>query len=294
MAKSGKLLLGLAAQRTLQYQRDDPFPTSTFHSLFSHPNLVLHIIHTEEAQVGYIKHFDGRHKYGTLHVGWVDAKTGEPVDDKDIRGRYEKEIMNHAGVRFIATSTPEPGLFCGYDPKHKIFNSEVELIHDLEPLEGGQWLVKLKKGARVYIPKAISYNRLVAGQPPTGWNTTRYGIPEDIIARTDRFSLWSLVATADSEALDHAGTITDPYELYQHIHPSETVRGPVRARATPILPGPGPGPQGRSALQLALALGGPADAGPGPTRGRPGADPALPTKMRQKCSMKLKCTLKGT
>jgi fatty acid synthase subunit alpha, fungi type len=100
--------------------------------------------------VGYIKHFDGRHKYGTLHVGWVDAKTGEPVDDKDIRGRYEKEIMNHAGVRFIgepiympalafltwtATSTPEPGLFRGYDPKHKIFNSEVELIHDLEPLE---------------------------------------------------------------------------------------------------------------------------------------------------------------
>ncbi|KAH9982068.1 hypothetical protein BGW80DRAFT_1555314, partial [Lactifluus volemus] len=101
--------------------------------------------------------------------------------------------MNHAGVRFI-----EPGLFRGYDPKHKIFNSEVELIHDLEPLEvtdseGGQWLVKLKKGARVYILKAISYNRLVAGQPPTGWNTTRYGIPEDIITRTDCFSLWSLV-----------------------------------------------------------------------------------------------------
>jgi fatty acid synthase subunit alpha, fungi type len=99
-------------------------------------------------KVGYIKHFDGCHKDGTLHVGWVDEKTGEPVDDKDVQGRYEKEIMNHAGVRFIGepiympalafltrTATPEPGLFCGYDPKHKTFNSEVELIHDIEPLE---------------------------------------------------------------------------------------------------------------------------------------------------------------
>jgi fatty acid synthase subunit alpha len=51
--------------------------------------------------MGYIKHFDGRLKDGTVHVGWVDAKTGEPVDDKDVRGRYEKEIMNHAGVRFF-------------------------------------------------------------------------------------------------------------------------------------------------------------------------------------------------
>ncbi len=45
-----------------------------------------------------------------------------------------------------------------------------------------------------------------------------YGIYEDIIARTDCVSLWSLVATA--EALNHAG-ITDPYELYQYIHPPE-------------------------------------------------------------------------
>jgi len=132
-------------------------------------------------------------------------------------------------------------LFRGYDPKHKVFNSEVELIHDLEPLEvtasdaekfkkehgdkcdiwageGGQWFVKLKKGARVYIPKAISYNRLVAGQLPNGWNAARYGIPEDITQRTDRVSLWALVAVA--EALNHAG-ITDPYELYQYVHPSE-------------------------------------------------------------------------
>lgn len=51
--------------------------------------------------MGFIKHFDGRLKDGSLYVGWVDAKTDEPVDDKDVRGRYEKEILTHAGVRLI-------------------------------------------------------------------------------------------------------------------------------------------------------------------------------------------------
>ncbi|KAI6142487.1 hypothetical protein BKA82DRAFT_4438238 [Pisolithus tinctorius] len=51
--------------------------------------------------MGSIKHFDSHLKDSTLHVGWVDAKTGEPVDDKDIRSRYEKEILSHAGVCLI-------------------------------------------------------------------------------------------------------------------------------------------------------------------------------------------------
>ncbi|KAH7884386.1 hypothetical protein F5I97DRAFT_1968464 [Phlebopus sp. FC_14] len=186
--------------------------------------------------MGFIKHFDGRLKDGTLHVGWVDAKSGEPVDDKDVRGRYEKEILSHAGVRLI-----EPELFRGYDPKKKVFNQEIELIHDLEPIEvaqseaekfkyehgekcdiwnaeGDQWFVKFKKGARVFVPKAFRFSRLVAGQIPTGWDAGRYGIPADIIAQTDRATLWALVCTA--EALNMSG-ITDPYELYKYFHPSE-------------------------------------------------------------------------
>lgn len=50
---------------------------------------------------GYIKHFNGRLKDGALYVGWVDSKSGEPIDDKDIKGRYEKDILAHAGVRLI-------------------------------------------------------------------------------------------------------------------------------------------------------------------------------------------------
>jgi fatty acid synthase subunit alpha len=84
--------------------------------------------------------------------------------------------------------------------------------------EGGEWHVKFKKGARVWVPKAVVFNRQVAGQLPTGWHAGRYGIPEDIVARTDRVSLWALTCVA--EALNNSG-ITDPYELYEHVHPSE-------------------------------------------------------------------------
>lgn len=117
----------------------------------------------------------------------------------------------------------------------------MELIHDLEALKVaeeeasrskhehgdkcdiweagvGQWFMKLKKGARVYVPKAVSFNRLVAGQIQTGWHPGRYGIPQDIIYQVDRALLWALVSTA--EALNMSG-ITDPYELYKHVHPSE-------------------------------------------------------------------------
>lgn len=142
---------------------------------------------------------------------------------------------------FIDGFFVEPEIFNGYDPKKKAFNQEIELIHDLEPLEvaeeeaqrykhehgdkcdiwaaeGDQWFVKLKKGARIFVPKSVKFNRLVAGQIPTGWHAGRYGIPQDIIEQVDRATLWALVSTA--EALNASG-ITDPYELYKHMHPSE-------------------------------------------------------------------------
>jgi fatty acid synthase subunit alpha len=56
--------------------------------------------------MGHIKHFDGRLKDGSLYVGWVDSKTGEPVDDKDVKGRYQKDILEHAGVRLIGMLIP--------------------------------------------------------------------------------------------------------------------------------------------------------------------------------------------
>jgi len=51
--------------------------------------------------MGYIKHHNGRLKSGELYVGWVDTKSGEPVSDSEVKKRYEKDIIEHSGIRLI-------------------------------------------------------------------------------------------------------------------------------------------------------------------------------------------------
>src|SRR5438270_11476567 len=84
-------------------------------------------------------------------------------------------------------------------PNKKVFNQEVQLLHDLELIEvseaeaqkfklyhgekcdvwageGGQWFTKLKEGASVFVPNTFKFSCTVAGQIPTGWDAGRYGI----------------------------------------------------------------------------------------------------------------------
>ncbi|KAK3672991.1 beta subunit of fatty acid synthetase [Recurvomyces mirabilis] len=185
--------------------------------------------------MGLIKNHNGPLK-GKSYSGWVDGKTGEPVEDKDIKAKYESHVLEHSGIRLI-----EPGLFNGYDPKKKQLLQEIQIEEDLDPfeasketaaefkrehgekvetfeLESGEFQIRLKKGATLLIPKALRFDRLVAGQIPTGWDAKRYGVPEDIISQVDPVTLYALVATA--EALMSSG-ITDPYEFYKYVHISQ-------------------------------------------------------------------------
>jgi fatty acid synthase subunit alpha len=186
--------------------------------------------------MGLIKNHNGPIK-GKPYSGWVDAKTGEPVDDKDVKPKYEKYILEHSGIRLI-----EPELFDGYDPNKKQLLHEVVIEEDLDPFQAskdtaeefkrehgdkveifeipdtGEYTVRMKKGASLWIPKALRFDRLVAGQIPTGWDAKRYGIPDDIISQVDPVALFVLVSTV--EALLSAG-ITDPYEFYKYVHVSE-------------------------------------------------------------------------
>lgn len=183
-----------------------------------------------------IKNHNGPLK-GKSYSGWVDARTGEPVDDKDVKAKYEKHILEHSGIRLI-----EPELFNGYDPNKKQLLQEVVIEEDLDPFESsketaqefkrehgdkvevfevpesGEYTVRLKKGATLMIPKALRFDRLVAGQIPTGWDAKTYGIPDDIISQVDPVTLYVLVCTV--EALLASG-ITDPYEFYKYVHISE-------------------------------------------------------------------------
>jgi fatty acid synthase subunit alpha len=126
-------------------------------------------------------------------------------------------------------------LFKGYDPEKKVFLQEVAVDHDLQPIEVGKeealafkhlhgdkvdvhevsmdrWLTQVKKGATLYIPKALRFDRLVAGQIPTGWSAERYGVPKDIVDQVDPVTLYTIVSTVEALV---SGGITDPYEFYQ-------------------------------------------------------------------------------
>ncbi|KAE9977434.1 hypothetical protein BLS_001417 [Venturia inaequalis] len=185
--------------------------------------------------MGLIKNHNGPIK-GKTYSGWVDGKTGEPVDDKEIKPKYEKFILEHSGIRLI-----EPELFNGYDPKKKQLLQEIQIEEDLDPfeasketaeefkrehgdkveifeVESGEYTVRLRKGATLLIPKALRFDRLVAGQIPTGWDAKKYGVPDDIISQVDPVTLFVLVTTA--EALLSSG-ITDPYEFYKYVHISQ-------------------------------------------------------------------------
>ena len=186
--------------------------------------------------MGLIKHHSGQIN-GKQYSGWIDTKTGETVDDKDIRNRYEKYILEHSGIRVI-----EPDFWGGNDPHQREILQEVVIQEDLEPFSASketaeefqrrhrhlaeifedtasdEWIVRIKKGAVLMIPKAVQYGNTVAGQIPTGWTARTYGISNDIISQVDPVTLYTLVCAA--EALLSAG-ITDFYEFYQYVHTSE-------------------------------------------------------------------------
>lgn len=187
--------------------------------------------------MGMIKHHNGPLKSGQQYVGWVDAGSGEPVEDREMKQKYEQEILAHTGVRLL-----EPALFKGYDPTKKAYRQEIELTEDMPTFEAseeearkfvlehgekgvdiwmtesGSWVVQLKKGAKVHVPKSVVFSRTVGGQMPTGWVATRYGVPEELAKNIDRIGLWVIVCAA--EAMIMSG-ISDPYELYEHMHPSQ-------------------------------------------------------------------------
>lgn len=183
--------------------------------------------------MGMIKFHRGTLKTGQPYSGWVDSATGEPVKDIDVKAKYEKKILEHTGVRLI-----EGELFEGYNPRQKTIMQEVVIDQDMESfevskeeanafkmehgefvdvqeLESGEWSVRLRKGATLFVPKALRFDRLVAGQIPTGWDAARYGVPKDIVEQVDPITLFVLVSTV--EAFVNSG-ITDPYEFYQYMH----------------------------------------------------------------------------
>ncbi|KAJ2745837.1 fatty acid synthase alpha subunit Lsd1 [Coemansia sp. BCRC 34301] len=161
--------------------------------------------------MGLIKHFNGKLKAtGAMYVGWVDAKTEEPVRDIDVKPRYEEFILAHTDIRLI-----EPELVHGYDPNKRTILREIQIEHDMEPFEataeeeatfkhhgddrvdiwenasGSLWSVKFLKGVLIRVPMALRGDCLVAALLPMGWGPRRYGIPEHVIKQVDHATYYT-------------------------------------------------------------------------------------------------------
>ncbi|KAI0130228.1 hypothetical protein BJ170DRAFT_652492 [Xylariales sp. AK1849] len=180
-----------------------------------------------------IKYHNGLLK-GEHYCGWLETSTGAPIGDSDVKIKYEQHILAHSGIRVYELHD--------HDPEELVQGllHEVTVVQDLDPFEvsakvaedlrrqhgdkveiseaEGQMTARLKSGATLMVPKAAKLRNAVGAQIPTGWDPKVYGIEEDIISQVDRVTLYTIIATV--EALISAG-ITDPYELYRHIHVSE-------------------------------------------------------------------------
>ncbi|KAI0011634.1 3-oxoacyl-reductase [Xylariaceae sp. FL0662B] len=187
--------------------------------------------------MGLVKHHDCLVD-GKPYVGWLDAKSGNSVQEDDFATRYGEYIMTHSGIRAVEAETLD-----GYDPARKELLHEVVLDDDLPPFDtsetlaqafqlrhgdrvnifqkdsgSGSWTVTIKRGATFLVPKSTSSHQSVAAQVPKGWNAATYGIPEDVISQVDPVTLYALCCVC--EAMFSAG-IEDPFELYKYIHVSE-------------------------------------------------------------------------
>ncbi|KAA0166660.1 hypothetical protein FNF28_03034 [Cafeteria roenbergensis] len=173
------------------------------------------------------------------YAGWVDAASGAPVRDWDVKPLYEADLLEHCGVRVI-----EPEMVEGYEPAKKRLLRQVAIGRDMPWVEisspdeaddyrleagddrvevrqraaDGAWEMRLLAGASVSMARALRFDRWVAGQIPTGWDARRCGVPSDLASRIDRVTLFALASAA--EALIGSG-LTDPYELYSYCHVSE-------------------------------------------------------------------------
>lgn len=175
-----------------------------------------------------------RWQNGSRGSGWVDAQSGESVDESQLVERYGKAVRERVGIRWVDEAT------AGFDPRKLPVHTSVFLDRDFTFVVGGrqeadeflaadpghtrtaydaesdQWRVTRTAGAEVRVLRQVRLDRAVAGLIPTGWDATRFGIPKDMADNLDRVTLFNLVATVDAFAA--AGL--SPEELLAHIHPA--------------------------------------------------------------------------
>ena len=115
-----------------------------------------------------------------------------------ISGSNFPRFRNLASFEVLLIWRTEP--FHGYNPKKKDFNQEIELIHDLEPIEAiqseadssgmGPVVVREVQERHPHLhPQGILLQPLGWRTDPNCWDAGGYRIPTDIIAQMGRATL---------------------------------------------------------------------------------------------------------
>jgi len=191
--------------------------------------------------LGFIKYFNGPQPAAqgppVHYSGWVDVSSGKPASYWDVKELYEERILSCCGMRIL-----DPAVLEGFDGTNTMMHHTVLLEQDLPPVEvddgdiarefsrmhgdqceiaetaSGSWTVRMLKGAKIFVPRALRSDRWICSQVPSHWNPKHFGIPEDIITQVDRVTLYALVSCA--QALRESG-VMDPYEFYEYVHLSQ-------------------------------------------------------------------------
>nr|WP_317614689.1 beta-ketoacyl synthase N-terminal-like domain-containing protein [Trueperella pyogenes] len=112
-------------------------------------------------------------------------------------------------ITFTVASEEEARAYAAADP---------QFTHISRPQPGStEWSVTRLKGATSLVPRKTTLSRYVAGQLPTDFDPTRWGIPQSMVESVDKMAVWNLVTTVD--AFISAGFT--PAELLQAIHPTQ-------------------------------------------------------------------------
>ena len=74
----------------------------------------------------YVKYFDSRLKNSSLYIGWVELKSGEPVDKKGVKNELEKVILAQ-GQNLLVLQTPNQKFIAvGIEPCPYLVNKLAE------------------------------------------------------------------------------------------------------------------------------------------------------------------------
>ncbi|MGE3620779.1 MAG: beta-ketoacyl synthase N-terminal-like domain-containing protein [Acidimicrobiia bacterium] len=165
--------------------------------------------------------------------GWVDAASGEAVDEADLAGRYRDRVRGAVGLRtMVDDGVLDPAGFDVLVPvvldeplAHPAGSDELAEGHRaadpahaevrVDPATGERTVVH-RPGAAVRVARRVGYPRRVVGQLPDGTDLGRFGVPGDLLTTADRMALVNLACTA--EAFAEAGI--EPAELLAAVHPA--------------------------------------------------------------------------